>query len=174
MTEHINNSGKYTAGFWIRLAAFGTDSTALTMISAVIGMVVSGFDAERALRHTPAIYILLSAPYFVILTLTRGQTIGKIVANISVVDANGSLPSIWSVFLREIVGKSFSLLIPVIGIGMILFDEQKRALHDRIAGTFVIRSGVLSQVKLALLIASALMGIFLFFHNIVTLLFNAA
>jgi uncharacterized RDD family membrane protein YckC len=46
-------------------------------------------------------------------------------------------------FLREIIGKIVSSIILFIGYLMILWDGKKQGLHDKIAGTVVIKVGAL-------------------------------
>ena len=42
-------------------------------------------------------------------------------------------------FLREVIGKFISSILLCIGYLMVAFDGQKQGLHDKIAGTYVIK-----------------------------------
>src|ERR1043165_7004065 len=65
-------------------------------------------------------------------------TIGKIVMGIRVQDANGQRLDIGKTLLRN-ASKLLSQLLLGIGYIMIIFDDRKQGLHDKIADTFVVR-----------------------------------
>jgi len=55
------------------------------------------------------------------------------------VDSRGDIPSLGTVLLREVVGKFISGLFFNLGHLWVAWDREKRAWHDHIGGTFVIR-----------------------------------
>jgi uncharacterized RDD family membrane protein YckC len=69
----------------------------------------------------------------------RGQTLGKMVVGIRVVDARGEIPDLGRAALREIVGKWVSSLFLLLGFVWVLFDPRKQGWHDKIAGTYAVR-----------------------------------
>ena len=74
---------------------------------------------------------LLTLLYYVYSWRRGGQTIGMRAWKIAVVDARGALS--WrAAIVRAVVG----LFLP--GLMWCLFDPQRRALHDRVAGTVVV------------------------------------
>jgi len=77
--------------------------------------------------------------YYVLLTTLQGQTLGKMFLGIQVVDSRGSIPTVGTVLLREVVGRFISGLLFNLGYIWVAWDREKRAWHDHIAGTFVIR-----------------------------------
>lgn len=95
--------------------------------------------------------LLLSALYEVVLTATRGQTLGKMALRIRVVRADGGLPDWGPAAVRWVVPAIPGLLnrLPVIGslMGLVtlliylwaIWDDRKQGLHDKSAGTFVVR-----------------------------------
>ncbi len=77
--------------------------------------------------------------YYVLYQSKAGQTLGKKVLGVKVVNAEGHTPSMITFFLREFIGKLVSGLILGIGYLWPLWDKNKQALHDKIASTFVVR-----------------------------------
>jgi uncharacterized RDD family membrane protein YckC len=77
---------------------------------------------------------------FTIMPLTLwGLTIGKAVLGIRVVTATGETPGLLRVILRETLGKGCSACIVYLGFLMAIWDDRNQALHDKIAGTFVVQ-----------------------------------
>lgn len=91
-------------------------------------------------RYTPLdlVILLLPAVYFTAMTLSYGATLGKMLLKLQVVSADGGGLKFWQVVLREFFGRYLSMKLLFIGYLMIAPDRQKRALHDRIADTFVV------------------------------------
>jgi uncharacterized RDD family membrane protein YckC len=81
---------------------------------------------------------LLWGMYFVGFTVACGQTPGKRILGLHVVDENGA-PVDWNVAsIRFLVGYPVSLLPLGLGFYWALVDKNNQALHDKIAGTLVI------------------------------------
>jgi uncharacterized RDD family membrane protein YckC len=78
---------------------------------------------------------LFYASYF---TGTTGQTLGKMVTGLRVVHTSGRAPGYLRAFLRAGVG---GLGILAAGLGQLpmMFDPARRALHDRLFGTRVVK-----------------------------------
>lgn len=136
------------AGAGRRLVAALLDSVILFAINISIAMLLVGsfslMPTEGAENAAGGIlilisYIILPVGYWVVLQSQMGQTLGKKALGIKVVDSEGKTPSVVTFFLREIVGKIVSAIILLIGYLMILWDSKKQGLHDKIAGTYVIR-----------------------------------
>jgi uncharacterized RDD family membrane protein YckC len=91
---------------------------------------------------------MLNAGYFVTFTAAVGQTIGKMATGLKIVpasavdgDTNG--PNFGFAILRT---AAYAASILPIGLGFLpaLFARDRRALHDRLADTRVISTGVRS------------------------------
>ena len=112
----IENQGevKY-AGFWIRLAAWLIDVVLLSIIS----------------------WGIVNVAYFIGFWAWRGQTLGKMVANVKVVRTDGKPVDLRTAVLRFL---GYIVCVLTLGIGFLLvaFDDRKQGLHDKIAGTYVI------------------------------------
>ena len=72
-------------------------------------------------------------------TYARGQTPGKMLLGLHVVDVNGEKPNLKQVLLREVIGKAVAALALLIGYLWIIWDPRKRGWHDYIGGTFVVK-----------------------------------
>lgn len=78
---------------------------------------------------------LTYAGYF---TGTTGQTLGKIATGLRVVDAGGRPPGYLRAFVRAALG-SLGVLAAGAGLIPMLLDPARRALHDRVAKTRVVK-----------------------------------
>jgi uncharacterized RDD family membrane protein YckC len=100
----------------------------------IVVALLDGNTAGEALLLLGAIVSLL---YVVLFLATRGQTPGKQLLGLLVIDAYGERPSLVKTLLRT-VGYAVSVLPFSLGFLWIGFDREKRALHDWLAGTYVV------------------------------------
>lgn len=77
---------------------------------------------------------------------TRGQTIGKILMKVRIVDMNNSIPPLPKIlflrfFLIQLVAAcgSFGVFLAIVD-ALFIFRPDRRCLHDRLAGTQVIKA----------------------------------
>ncbi|MQF94334.1 MAG: zinc-ribbon domain-containing protein [SAR202 cluster bacterium] len=117
------------AGFLVRLGAAIIDS----LITGVPAAIITSFT------EIPAFGTVLSVVYYVLFTYYRGQTPGKMLLDIHVVDENGQKPNLRQVILREVVGKAVSALVLLIGYLWIIWDPKKRGWHDYFGNTYVVK-----------------------------------
>ncbi|WP_102336427.1 RDD family protein [Salimicrobium jeotgali] len=131
------------AGFWVRLGASILDSLIIGIILALLAFLVYG-DITRAgegsaLDALSFLYSLLLPVFW------RGYVIGKKLMGIRIVKVSGEDVTIGNMLLRLVVAGIVYVL--TIGIGVIVsafmvgLREDKRAIHDLIAGTQVIHDG---------------------------------
>ena len=140
------------AGFETRLVAFVLDLIVLASFFALFVafallqlLLRSDFgdnDPPDQAYYVAAIIILMYfvafVPlYFVGLWAWRGQTLGKMAVAIRVVRTDGRPVGVGAALLR-LVGYLFSTLLLFAGFLMIVFDRQRRGLHDRLADTIVV------------------------------------
>ena len=128
-------------GFWIRLGALLIDTVLLTVVILLIRAAL-GDSLPVSLFN-----LALNVGYGVVMIAWRGQTIGKMIVGIQVVDANGNIPGIGAVLLREIVGKFLSAIALFLGHLWVAWDREKRGWHDHIAGTYVVRKVRVNQTR---------------------------
>jgi uncharacterized RDD family membrane protein YckC len=148
LTEHVK------AGFWIRWAALLIDNLILSIGGGVLGGCCGFFVgffgalAKAGQRETQLLAAVLGgllgaflqAAYFTILTWRYGQTLGKKVLNLKVVTTEYDSLTFGKAFLREVIGKFISTAILLIGFLWAAWDEKKQALHDKLAGTCVVKT----------------------------------
>ena len=119
------------AGFWIRFLAIIIDG----VILGIVGGILSRLMTTTAYT---AISWLVGAAYYVIFWVYwQGQTPGKRILNLRVVRADGA-PVDWATAIIRYIGYIVSGFILLIGFIMAAFDDEKRALHDRLANTRVV------------------------------------
>lgn len=148
------------AGFWRRLAAGCVDMLVLTSVFTILATLVAvilrhplprvgqlgpdyvvdmavngGVLAEAGL----ALLAILGFLYFFLFTALRGQTFGKHLLRVKVIDAYGERPSIMRALVRTIAYLP-SLALLALGFLWIGFDREKRGLHDWIADTYVVKA----------------------------------
>ncbi len=83
--------------------------------------------------------LLLFFANFLILPRSRGQTIGKMLTGLTIVNVDGTKVKIDGLVRRNILG--YFLTVMTLGIGFLIaaFNSTGRSLHDFVAGTVVIR-----------------------------------
>ena len=98
-------------------------------------------EAESANRASFVIGIVTGAIYHITFLVTMSATPGKLAMGLYVSDRQGARIRPDTAILRYIIfllGNAF-LIGLFISIGLVLFDPQRRAIHDRVAGTLVLR-----------------------------------
>ncbi len=140
------------AGFWVRLLAYIIDSIVLAVAGGIlsfatglgvgIGAIITGSMDESTEMITGIfgliINITLSLIYYVAFVGARGQTPGKMALGLKIIRTSGEEMTYGRAFLRWI-GYWASFLTIGIGFLMIAFSREKQGLHDKIAGTYVVR-----------------------------------
>ncbi|RSK27376.1 RDD family protein [Bacillus sp. HMF5848] len=125
------------AGFWIRFFAGLLDSLLVNLpLLLLIGMLTGDFSDENSWVN------LLFLLYTIIVPIVwTGYTVGKRIVGIRIVKLDGRNVGLGTMLLRTIVASIVYAL--TLGIGVIVsafmvgLREDKRAIHDFIAGTYV-------------------------------------
>jgi uncharacterized RDD family membrane protein YckC len=150
---------KRFGGFWRRLLAFAIDSIILYFVSLVLflvglialklggvsfGSTIMTGDIPLGTGLFATVYvvtILLNGMiYFIWFHGTIGQTPGKMLFGLRVIQISGEKMTLGLAFLRW-VGCLVSGLVFLLGFIWIAFDGRKQGWHDKIAATLVIRTG---------------------------------
>jgi uncharacterized RDD family membrane protein YckC len=143
-------------GFWIRFVALIIDAIIMSIVKMPVVLVIgliTGLNSQSMVQGgalTGAYFGLQAINFLFSLVVTfvycawfyqsKGATPGKLLFGLRVVDATtGTYLSWGQTFMREIVGKVISGLTLTIGFLMAAFRPDKRALHDLLAGTQVLR-----------------------------------
>jgi uncharacterized RDD family membrane protein YckC len=139
-----------SAGFGIRLVAALVDSMILG-IPLLVGTLLWGTFAldgrEAGPQSIPAgslalasvAFPLLCCGYYVFFWAARGATPGKSLLGLCVQTQDGDSPIGYQRAVVRLLGYCVSSLIVGMGFVMIAFSDDKRGLHDRVAGTRVMR-----------------------------------
>ena len=140
-------------GFLLRLLAYLIDC--IILYSITLTLLLAGFIFLRfgtidfSQADTAVMLRLLVAPYMIASTMIEafyftycfaatGQTIGKWVCGLKVVNARGELLGFRKAFYRWL-GYLVSRLFLYAGFIWVAFSREKRGWHDKIAGSYVIR-----------------------------------
>jgi uncharacterized RDD family membrane protein YckC len=146
--------GARFAGFWIRLLARFLDALIIVVVTwpLSIGVVaLTGLGKSVGRPIPPAqlmvffgwwgamtfVLWLLEAVYEAFFLSKRGGTPGKLILGLRVVRPDGERLTFWRGFAR-FFAHTLSSWILGIGYVMAAFDEEKRALHDRVCDTRVV------------------------------------
>jgi uncharacterized RDD family membrane protein YckC len=125
------------AGFWIRAGALLLDVACVMAAETAFGLLGWALLDERVAAAASRAFRFLASPcYFIFLHWARGQTLGKMVFRIRVVDLTGGPLSFGQAVLRH-VGSWLSAVILGIGYLVAALRADRRGLHDLIARTRV-------------------------------------
>jgi uncharacterized RDD family membrane protein YckC len=133
------------AGFWVRVGAAIIDTLLLSIIILPVLTAVYGsayWSSDRLIQGPADFLISWVAPAIavVLFWIARQATPGKMALGIRIVDAEtGGKPRNGQLVLRYL-GYYVSMLPLFIGILWVAFDSRKQGLHDKIAGTVVVRT----------------------------------
>lgn len=144
------------SGWWRRAAATIIDTVVVTLPTSAV-LWASGFDLGEyygegssivATRMVDVTYMLVDAVfatlYFTPLMVAwNGQTLGKRALGIRVIRADGAPLDAKTVFVRQVAIQYFALglvyVLALINYLLPLRDRERRAGHDRLVNTRVVR-----------------------------------
>jgi len=138
---HFQWEGLY-AGFWMRFWAYLLDLIVIGSVNRMIinpvframdiSLIEDGIFSPITIATAVVFYL-----YFVLMTKYYGQTLGKMVFGLKVVELSGSRLSWGTVIFREWIGRFISATIMVLYL-IVGFSKKKQGLHDMFADTTVI------------------------------------
>ncbi|GAM13486.1 RDD family protein [Mesobacillus selenatarsenatis] len=124
------------AGFWVRLGAGILDGLIIGVPLLIISYLVTGSAEDNAFTSSLNLLYTLLVP-----VLWSGYTVGKKIVGVRIAKVNGEKLGFGTMLMRTIVAGLVYVL--TLGIGFIVsafmvgIREDKRAIHDFIAGTYV-------------------------------------
>jgi uncharacterized RDD family membrane protein YckC len=144
-------------GFWIRFVAYLIDGLVLTIVAAVIVAIFVAFAILTGVEHDgeePSLEIILGIVLMILAFIVinwlyealmtsspRGATLGKMAVGARIVRADGAQLSFGRATARHFLKVMITPLVPLaIGYLMAAFTARKRALHDVLADTLVLKS----------------------------------
>ncbi len=123
-----------------RVGAFLLDGVIGIPISLVIYKLLAMTGLTDQLTLGILGNVLISVLYYFIPTAIWGQTIGKFLLGIKVISTkNEKSPGFGKAFMRELLGKTVSGIVLMIGFIWGLFEKERRTWHDFIGGTRVVQ-----------------------------------
>ena len=150
-------AGTEYMGFWIRVAAYVVDWIIIYALSALIAVLIGipliAGNAEQTATDDLSVilenfnygFLLLFCGAFtvygILMTALRGQTLGKMLLRIQVVDADGNVPPWPRAVARELLRGVISLALFPLGLLYlwVALDARRRGLHDYLGGSYVVR-----------------------------------
>ena len=138
-----NGSSKIILAKWKdRFLAWLVDFIIISMISTsifFISFLYLDYNFENFI-HNDGMYIPTSVmflSYWIILEYKTGQTIGKKMFNLKIVNNLGERPSLIGVIISSF-GKSFILPIDII-LGWIITNEKRQRVFNKLGNTLIIK-----------------------------------
>jgi uncharacterized RDD family membrane protein YckC/cytoskeletal protein CcmA (bactofilin family) len=121
-------SGMERASFWLRMGALAIDFALVAIALGFLPLVDSSVGR----------CIALTAVYGAIMWKLRGTTVGGVICHLRIARLDGQ-PIDWSTAIVRALGCFLSLLAAGVGFLWIIWDPERQAWHDKIAGTVVVR-----------------------------------
>ncbi|TMU84952.1 RDD family protein [Bacillus sp. BHET2] len=125
------------AGFWVRLGAGIANGFFINLpLLILFAIVTDEFNPDDPIVSLIVFLYSLLTPVF-----WKGYDVGKKTMGIRIVKKDGSNVHIGNMLMRNVVAGLFYLI--TFGVGLlisglfVIFREDKRAIHDFIAGTYV-------------------------------------
>jgi uncharacterized RDD family membrane protein YckC len=131
------------APFFLRCAAVAIDymvfimlPVAWLMFSEILSDSPSGVSVAAISWY---LGVILSIVNLLVLPIWKGQSVGKVVAGLTIVKMDGSRPGIRTLIFRNLLGYAITLLTFGLGFLVSAVNNSGRALHDYLGGTTVVR-----------------------------------
>jgi uncharacterized RDD family membrane protein YckC len=124
-------------GFWVRVLANILDAIIIGIPLGILSSIIASFWGENE-PFTGLISFLYTLTLPI---LWYGYTVGKKIMGVRIVKVNGEKLGFWAMFLRTFVaGLLYGVTLGValiISAFMVGLRDDKRGIHDLIAGTYV-------------------------------------
>jgi uncharacterized RDD family membrane protein YckC len=139
-------SAAQAAGFWVRAVAAVLDSFISSALQFAMMFALGSITELSGAGTLPMVQMLImlfstlsGVFYYVFFTGYSGQTPGKMVLRLKVVRLDDTQVSYGQALIRETIGKFISGIVLGIGYLMVALRSDKRALHDLMADTKVVK-----------------------------------
>ncbi|KGX84968.1 RDD family protein [Pontibacillus litoralis] len=131
-------------GFGLRLGAFWLDVLFMSIVLSAVFLLTGGQMNNNVPEPNLYTTLVQFSYYMFVPVIWAGYTVGKRIVGIRIVKDDGSNVTALTMFLRYFIGVliySFTAGIGVIiSACMIVFRDDRRAIHDFIAGTYVTKN----------------------------------
>ena len=144
-------------GFWIRTGAYVIDWIAsyvvALLLSTLMGISLTSAGADPVAGDDISVifdnfnfqflilFWVISVAHSLLMTIWRGQTLGKMILRIQVVDADGNVPPVHRLLAREALRAIVLVALFPLGFmyAWVAMDTRKRGPQDYLGGCFVVR-----------------------------------
>jgi uncharacterized RDD family membrane protein YckC len=128
-----------------RLGAYFLDGLFPVGVLAIGGLVaVASGDFRNDQISTAPLFtvgvLLVAYVFWGFYLLSQGTSPGKTLLNMWVITRDGRRAGFFTMLIRETIGKFISGLVLSFGFLWILFDRDNQGWHDKLMGTYVVRS----------------------------------
>ncbi|MGF6691380.1 putative RDD family membrane protein YckC [Metapseudomonas resinovorans] len=141
------------ASRWTRLGAALIDGLIMSVVTVPVAYFSGTFAAAQqgiepslgqqllSLVVGVAVFLLVNGHFL----KTYGQTLGKRLLKIAIVDLNGQVPELGNLLLKRYLVWWLLAYVPIVGMFLVLVDylfifrADRRCLHDRLAATRVVQ-----------------------------------
>lgn len=154
-----NYAGRESAGPNYRVGGWIVDAFATLAIGLGAGVLAAkSMTDDEALGVAFAVgFVAWILNTIVLVSLTHGQSIGKLVAGMRLVNEDGSPVGAWVGFVRDTLLRLLYLFGPFFLIDSLwVLSSENRTLRDKIVGTRVVREPAYARRVLPLLLAVVL------------------
>ena len=131
------------AGFWIRVAAALIDSVLLSVVIAVPLTLIYGSNywvsEELIAGFWDVVFYIVPIVLTVWFWVKYLGTPGKMLLKLRVIDANTGEAISTAKGVGRYLGYYVSAIPLLLGFIWVAFDKKKQGLHDKLAGTLVVR-----------------------------------
>ncbi|MFT3745376.1 MAG: RDD family protein [Pyrinomonadaceae bacterium] len=129
------------APFALRCAALCIDYIVLVIFPAgwlTLGRLLGEGNPTSIGTSVWVVGIAFFAANFLLLPFLRGQSIGKMLTGITILNADGTNLSFGRLFIRNTIGYLITLLTGGLGFVIAALNTSGRTLHDLLSGTIVV------------------------------------
>lgn len=140
--------GQRALAAFLDLIILATFSSPVTLVGSAADLIFRKLNEDNLPGYYDSLVMALNLISGLILTFLyvgyfykhRGATLGKSILNLKVVRLPyAEAPNYKTAFMRDLFGKFISVFAFFIGYLMVFFRKDRRALHDLIADTVVLR-----------------------------------
>lgn len=139
------------AGFWIRTAATLIDTVLLSLILIPILWFFYAGDWDRilatGLSSKPQIVwfdmlmnYIMPLLYTLLMWMLWSASLGKKILGLKIIDASSGAPLRFGQALLRYLGYFPAVIMMMIGIFWVIFDQRKQGWHDKMANTIVVHN----------------------------------
>jgi uncharacterized RDD family membrane protein YckC len=131
------------AGFWIRVAAALIDTVLLSILIGIPLTLIYGSDywtsEELVAGFWDAVFYIVPIVITVWFWVKYLGTPGKMLLRLRVIDADTGQSISTAKGIGRYLGYYISAIPFLLGFVWVAFDKRKQGLHDKLAGTYVVR-----------------------------------